>query len=149
LPGESLLVRALFLIDVAWEISVTSKLSVAELIRVAIRLAAAIDEGLGRDFTAEAFYSSVARKTLVDDLVEHYGQELLGAISVDAWQAVAFQSLIEEALPAYGRDRRRNAQERTGLCMLLACVLDQVDRRSGAREGPRRTSMLEELLSGR
>lgn len=122
-------------------------MSVAELIRVAIRLAAAIDEGLGRDFTAEAFYSSIARGTLVEELAARFGTRLTGDISADPWRSLAFQRLIEDALPAYGRDRRRNARERTGLCMLLACVLDQVDRRSGKREDARRASMLEELLS--
>lgn len=125
----------------------TSKLSVAELIRVAIRLAAAIDEGLGRDFTAEAFYSSVARKTLVDELTLQFGVRLIGDVAADPWRGLAFQALIEEALPAYGRDRRRGARERTGLCMLLACVLDQVNKRTGAREGHQRSSMLEELQS--
>lgn len=124
----------------------TSNLSVAELIRVAVRLAAAIDEGRSRDFTAEAFYSAVARKTLVDDLVDRFGHTLLGGIAADARHALAFQALIEGALPVYGRDRRRGAQDRTGLCMLLACVLDQVGRRSGRVEGP---SGLEDLMSGR
>ncbi|MBQ0946311.1 hypothetical protein KAK07_23430 [Ideonella sp. 4Y16] len=122
----------------------------AELIRMAIHVAAAIDRGLGRDFTSEAFYAAVSRQDLVGEIRTRFGAELsLAELGADPWRVLAFEGLIAGALPHYGRNRRRSVTEPTGLCMLLACLLEQVDKHSsmqGRRRDERRVPLLEVLL---
>ena len=98
----------------------------SSLVLLGIYVNAALESGLGSDYSLRDVHKGIQRKTLFKDLARRFpGQFDLSIFRADAEQrAGVLEALGTAAGGVLGRERRKLAVEKNGLSLLLALILE-------------------------
>lgn len=102
----------------------------SSLVHLAINVNAAVESGLGSDFSFRDLHGGIQRKTLFDDLERRYPEEFdLSIFQADAEQSAGtLEALGTASGGALDRERRKLGVEKNGLSLLLALILEAVQQ---------------------